>query len=314
MLPDAETILKIERNDVKALAELDACGCLPGPDETFDEYRLRISSNALHYSKLASDIDSGADAKTIFGSDFAFDKGMPIPPETMNEAAEDTRSLFGFSTDWVPGYFLSDGLGVFFGGCTVYNEEYSIPFFFIRRDFAESEKYFIYSRRELLAHELCHVARCAYPMSEFEEHFAYMTSPSALRRGIGNFFRKELDAVMFVAPVFLLLAYQMFVTFAEKDYPVWPLWALVFANFAFFHLRNLKTRIVFARAQKRLIDAGFDFPRAILFRCTAEEIHALADAKTDIINYLSAKSKSEFRWEITLERFGREKNQNGFSE
>ena len=52
--------------------------------------------------------------------------------------------------------------------------------------FAKQEKWLIYSRQELISHEMCHIARFHLHSHRYEETLAYKTSTSRLRKAIGG--------------------------------------------------------------------------------------------------------------------------------
>ena len=95
-----------------------------------------------------------------------------IPAELFGRAKAVTRDMYGFDADWVPGFFVDMAFGWFFGGCAFHFFPDFFTLFMIRRSFAERERWLIYDRDELLAHEMCHVARVALDSTVFEEVFA----------------------------------------------------------------------------------------------------------------------------------------------
>ncbi len=226
-LPDRKTIESLSESDMKGLADADACGYLMAPGEEIDAYRKRLLLMAESYSEIEKDLSS-SDNYNIFG-EFTLDTRKRISPQILTEAAELTRRYYGFSIDWVPGFFISKSLGILWGGCAIsFPDQNQLSIFIIRANFAKCRRWLFYTRDELLAHELCHVARMPVRDRTFEELFAYRLSPSRLRRYMGNCFRHDYDAILFILPVFLLLGVQIMRLFfgLDQKIPIWPFWIL----------------------------------------------------------------------------------------
>jgi len=142
----------------------------------------------------------------------------------------------------------------------------------------------------------------------FEELFAYMSSPSRLRRYLGNCFQNSHDAVLFVLPVFVLLIAQLLQTFVFGErLPVWPFWVLAFSYPVFLLIRNHLAHVTFRRARLNLENADYKDALAILFRCTDAEIEELAckgEGRALLEQWFKCKAESELRWRVVVHRFG----------
>lgn len=259
------------------LQRLDAHGFLAGVDETFADYtaRLKTLATALHecYDTLA------AKGEFIPDPEFVFDAADLIPPTVYRDADETTRNAYGFQVDWVPGFYPKKNLGLLWAGCTLISETLPYPVFTLRKEFRNREIFMkIYSKKELLAHEICHAARAPLNDPVYEEHFAYGISNRAFRRYFGNCFRTEWDALMFLSPVLVALA--QIVIFAlgyGLDPLVWRLLFIVSCMPIFYlFIRNLRDRGIVKRARVILVKHGVANPDAVLFRCPTHEIRALA--------------------------------------
>jgi len=283
--------------------ELDSHGLIAAPGETLEAFSTRIDELLRTRARfdLCTDGSGGESLEAEIG--FKIGSIEPIGTEIIAEAAEKTEKLFGFRADWVPAFFPTRGLGLLWGGCTVITDS-GFPVFFLRRGFRAKQKWFIYRRDELLAHELCHAVRGCLEDEPYEEHFAYMTSNSAFRRWTGNCFRHEWDAIAFLIPVVLLLAVQIIVYTGLLNLPLWPFWIVAFAFPAFLIVRNIPERRKFFTARSKLEKNGFANPDAALFRMTADEIRTLARTPDDQIeSYLENKFGAELRWQILIHRF-----------
>ena len=284
--------------------ELDSHGLIVAPGETLESYSARIDEILRTRARFVLCDDGQAKPESL-EDEIGFKVGEvePMPPDIIAEAADKTEKLFGFRADWVPAYFPSRGLGLLWGGCTVITES-GFPVFFLRRGFRNKQKWFIYRRDEILAHELCHAVRGCLEDETYEEHFAYMTSGSAFRRWTGNCFRRECDAILFLIPLALLLAAQIVVYSGVLPLPIWPFWLIAAAFPIFLIARNIPGRRTFFAARAKLERAGFVNPDAALFRMTADEIKTLARTPDDQIeSFLQEKSDAELRWQILIHRF-----------
>ena len=193
--PSAKEIESLQTSRTDLLCNMDRQGLFFAPGENLDAYKKRLLNEAAGYRHLLQKIQNGKNLSEAAG--FPVGRGTPITPEIIQEAALVTEKLYGFTINWVPGFFLTKGLGMLWGGCTVTDDK-GLQLFFIRKGFKNKQHWFLYDRDELLAHELCHAARSVFQDCELEEHFAYATAKSALRRYMGNCFRTELDALLFL--------------------------------------------------------------------------------------------------------------------
>lgn len=303
MFPEEEILRNAENGNLDALAALDSAGFLIKPGESADSFVERI--RAMHLKSLAfqEKMEQGNPVEIYRG--IFLKESERIPDEIIDEAAQTTLALYSFSIRWVPGYFLSGGLGWFWGGCALSDgEEDSVPVFVIRSSFRNSRKWFLYTRDELLSHELCHAARAPLDDSIFEEHFAYAGSSSRLRRYLGNCFQTELDALFFLIPILILLAAQILIHAVGISMPIWPFWILAAAYPIYLFRRNASQRKLYFDAEERLRALGFENPREVLFRCTSEEIEFIArTTMTDVREWMRKTADQEIRMKIILQRF-----------
>lgn len=298
MFPD-DTALQDE--SLENLIHLDEQGFFPAPGEDVPAFFAYLRHLRDSYRALEEALAAGENLDQAVG--FHIGQGLPIAPDVLAGAESETKEKFAFSVDWVPAYYLSRGLGLLWGGCTIITDD-NLALFFIRRDFRDREKWFIYTRCELLAHETCHVARNRLNDSEFEEHFAYMTSTSPLRRFMGNCFRQEFDALIFILPVFFLLVMETLIFCGVLNIAVWPFWLVAAAGPGFLLLRNVRTRSIYARAEENLRLGRVENPRAVLFRMTREEIRETAFADpAEAADKLRRKAETDLRWKIIAARF-----------
>lgn len=299
-----EIIDRIQEDDLKTLSELDAAGIISKPGESFPEFKNRLCSLLMSFTDFNRSIKETGEFALF--EDFTLYEKDRIGDEIIREASAVTEKLYHFSINWVPGFFLSKSVGLLWGGCAIHIPEEHLTVFLIRKNFAARKRWFIYRREELLAHELCHAARSPLKDFVFEEFFAYQTAPSRIRRYLGNCFRTQLDALLFVLPVMLLLAVQLVDTFTSFRMPVWIFWIIALACPAFMLLRNQLARNIFYKARKSLLAIPGAIPEPILFRCTRQEIKAIAGKHGDasgLMNYIQARTSAELRWKVISSRF-----------
>jgi hypothetical protein len=304
-LPDKNFIDSLSADNLTLLAEADSNGFLMAPGEDISDYKQRLLDMGDAYNEIEKDIQSTKDYN-IFG-EFVLNTEKRINMEILDEAAALTRKYYDFSINWVPGFFLSKSLGILWGGCAIGFPENQVSVFIIRANFAKKKRWLFYKRDELLAHELCHVARMPVRDRTFEELFAYRLSPSRLRRYMGNCFRHDYDAVLFIVPIFLLLAAQVSRLFfnLERKIPIWPFWIMAAVYPLFLLLRNHFNRSIFFRAKKNLEKAGISRPLPILFRAAIDELKKISELKNpdELKKYLDEKAESELRWRVMQFRF-----------
>jgi hypothetical protein len=305
MILHSDQIEQLTPERLDLLAQLDEAGLFLEPAETFEMFYERLKR--LRHS--FADINDQLDSETGFAPfyDLKFSRNDLISDEVMDEAAEISNTLYAFKINWVPGFFLSTNLGMLWGGCAISVPEEDFSLFLIRKSFRSRKKWFIYRRDELLAHELCHIARAPLHDYRFEEHFAYQTSFSRLRRYMGNCFIYRYDAIWFLLPVLFLLAIQILITAGLINLPIMPFWFMAGTYPLWLFIRNQRSRNILHRAKRKLARIC-NYPNAVLFRCTATEIAEFANAPTDnLIKELWLRNcENELRWRVIDYRFNSE--------
>ena len=278
---------------------LDAAGFLPGPGESAEAFLARVQAITDAENSLQEQLAAEGTA-TVFES-IHLSREDAIPPEIIEEAGDLTETLYGFRARHVPGFFLSRDVGLLWGGCMIGDTVEPLAVFLIRGIFRTRERWLFYNRRELQAHELCHSMRQSLHDVELEEFFAYRTSPSRLRRYLGNCFIRDYDAILFVIPTLLLLAAQIAQSFLLPQLPVWPFWILALAYPAWLLVRNQRARNRYFRAERNLTRWGIARPRAVLFRCTTPEIIEIGRMKQ--MEEFAPLLERDLRWRVIAARF-----------
>ena len=286
---------------------LDKRGFLSAPGEDLAAYQKRVLESEKRIRNFMEALEKEKVLEPYCG--LLLSRDGVIDRSILQEVAPVTEEAYGFSVDYIPGFYPEKGLGLLWGGCSIDGYEEIPPLFMIRKNFRTKKRFFIYSREELTAHELCHVARNPIGDRSYEEHFAYAISKSAFRRYTGNCFKTEKDALFFLLPVFLLLIFRI----AQAGgyllrVPSWPFLLLVVLWPAWLLWKNYRARKVYFRAENGL-KRFTDHPGAVLVRCTGEEIISLGNSAADpekVKEFLAGKKDSDLRWQIIFRRFIKE--------
>ena len=296
-------IFLAEQGDLAALAELDAKGIFCADNENAAEFAARVrllnEKNRELDQALATDGSAAIEDVTIHQQD-------RIPENLFREPQELTEKLYRFQADWVAGFFVDPAYGLLFGGCAYYFYPDFFALFIIRRSFRDKARWLFYQRSELLAHELCHVARVSFRAHIYEEIFAYKTATTAFRRFFGGIFRSPKDSFLFIGASCLLLTNQLCRAFLFPQLPSWPMWGLLALTLSWLILRLLRDMKTLRKARKHL---AFIFPQQnaipVLFRCNDAEIRQLAvlDNPHNAQTWLDNRKSTSLRWKITCARF-----------
>lgn len=282
--------------------ELDGAGFLPRRGESAEQFFRRVETILGIHREFEAELAAAGEVG-VYGLQLrSLDR---IPDEIIGEAEEVTDRLYSFRTRHVPGFFLSRDVGLLWGGCMICDPDHPLSVFLIRGAFRKRQRWLFYNRRELLAHELCHSMRQSLEEITLEEYFAYQTSPSRLRRYLGNCFIREYDAIWFVIPALLLLLAQVAQSFWLPGLPVWPFWPVALAYPAFLLIRNGISRRLVKRAAKKLAAFGVEKPSAVLFRLDRGEIRRIGamERPGEFEQYAAERKESDFRWAILYARF-----------
>lgn len=297
-----EDLLQLaEGGDLVALVELDCQGLLLGADESLADYATRLRCLRANIAKMDGELERNG---TYTLDDVKVERDQRIPAEIFAEPRSLTQRLFGFTIDWVPGFFI-DSSGLLFGGCSYYYFPDFFALFTIRRAFAEQERWLIYRRTELLAHELCHIARIGIGSREYEEVFAYRTSASRFRRAVGGMFRSPADSYSFLGSAFVILLARLTQIGWLPGLVQWPFWLPFLFCLLFQFGRHGATMKRFSRACERLAAVCGEQALPVLFRCTDGEVLAIAglDSPADLNAWIEERCRDSWRWRVIRQRF-----------
>jgi hypothetical protein len=181
--------------------DLYKLGFIPGEHEEKADFYHRVSET-LEWAKERNHKNLECE-----GLDYSLGPGLRIPEEQLKKDSEICHELYGISPTWVPAYLQNKGMPLLTGGMAVQflNEKSQQVFswFQLKTTFSHREKWLIYSRKELISHEMCHIARFPLQSVRYEETLAYQTSTSRLRRSIGGSLLTPKDQQFLLLSIFL---------------------------------------------------------------------------------------------------------------
>ncbi len=298
----ASEIAGAAQGDLDCLAGLDARGFLMGAGETAAAFAERLTGLQARLAEM----DSGLREQGSYSLEgLTFEASRRIPAELIAGASAATETRYRFTIDWVPGFFADPSFGWLFGGCAYYFDQEFFAVFIIRRSFAKRRRWLVYDRDELLAHELCHVARSGLHSQRFEEEFAYAVSSSRFRRAVGGMFRTGREAFAILGTALLLLLVQVVRQFFWRALPIWPFWLLTAGVVGFLVAGLVRQRRILGRARVKLEPLAVEATEAVLCRCSDREIEQMAQVAdaAALRDWLAAKIAADMRWQVIDRRF-----------
>ncbi len=296
---------RLRQEDLPTLTQWDKCGLFPAVDEDGAAFAQRLETLREKREECETGLREVGEC-TLDG--LTLKQTQAIPRNVLEEAGHRTRALYGFQCDWVPGFFQTPAMGWLFGGCTYSWPPDLFTVFIVNERLRERRRTFLFSREELMAHELCHVARAGLNSQCFEEHFAYQTSHSAFRRAWGGIMHSQGDSYLFLGSCLLLLLGQFALPYCAPNLPLFLNWLPLLLTALFLILRHCHTRATFAKALRTLTqvcEGDAQKARILLFHATDQEIRSLAKAPASTAHELLAQwANAQLRWKIAGFRTG----------
>ncbi|HAR67401.1 MAG TPA: hypothetical protein DCR55_14475 [Lentisphaeria bacterium] len=296
-----ETLAKAAAGDLDACVHLDALGLLIGPDESGPDYAERLRKLRGNIEELRTKLEEGP----VEFYEFSLTRAERIREKAYQDAVSATWGLYDFAIHWVPGFYTNQGMGLLFAGCALYSYEDFFAVFVIRKGFQKKDRWLIYSRNELMAHELCHIARIGFHSRAFEEMFAYRTASSGFRKFIGGMLRSPLDSYLLAGGALSLLAVEYANIFLLTG-PLQWLYAIPVGLFGYVLSRFGCGQTAFRLARRNLAKV-FDSADAlpVLFRCSDRDVYAIAAClrPSALQQWLHKRAAESLRWKVTLRRY-----------
>ena len=294
------------QGDINTLIRLDDLGLFLAPDESLETYGERLKTIAQYLDRINTAFKMG---KTVEIFDTHFHHKSHIPIKAFKESKNITVPLYRFSIDWVPAFFSNRYIGILAAGAAFYSRTPYTVLFLIRKSFAIKKKWIIYTREELIAHELCHVARMAHHSEIFEEVFSYQTASTAFRRICGGIIRKHSDNYLIIAALFILVIAQCIITLL----PI-PLYqrlgfigvSIAIGILAWIGIRYIWVWYCFTKAKRNISYwVKSKDVMALLFRCSDTEIIKLASLSNSVAvkDWLEKQYRHSIRWKVICSKF-----------
>lgn len=241
---------------------------IPGPEETEEAFQKRVE----YCSKLKETIPSAEESYAV--------------PE------------YEIAPGWVPIVLSNEKLAPWHGGSAwIFQMAEGEPlgaYLQLRKNI------WLYSREELIRHELCHVARMAYEEPRFEEFFAYRTG-KGWRRLLGPIVQSSFESMLFVLSLIFVLFIDLF-TLVDGNGQTIALWtkALPIGLILLASLRLTHRHRQLNRCLGTLKQLVGERAEALAFRLTDREIMECA-CPEKFLAY--AKGQTSFRWQCLTDEF-----------
>lgn len=276
MLTDSELLLLNNR------------GFIPGPQETEEKFQKRISC----LEELASD------PQKFFSSSAPFPIKDRVRRQHWDLKRSDLKKIFQVSPDWLFAFYHNEKLSLWQAAATwvivdpVHNVKLALLQF--RKGLKKGSYLGIYALDEIMAHEAVHAVRMAFDEPVFEEHLAYLTSSSTIRRIFGSLFRRSYEFALlflFMAGIFAGIVLDAYTLFRFSYFLLLGLFSL---NIVRLGIRHFYFLFCFKKLSKLTKE-----PFAVMLRLTDREISSFAKNSVEEIEktILQEKEKS-LRWRV----------------
>lgn len=271
--------MKIENTNT--LKDLDSRGWIPGAFEDVKAFTLRVQALESFFSHPPETVDY-----------FLTDRDWKLSKERVSE-------LYDAKPDWIVAHYDDQGLAFFQGAATwiVNQGDLRIPIIQLKKGFDSGSYCKIYSRDEVLAHEMVHAMRMQFDEPRFEEILAYKTSKHFYRRLIGPLFEKHWEATVFLVTLFIPIITEIYWIFdGTKNWVAW-FNAIPVCYFVWLSGRLTFYHLVLQKALKR-IKPFLKQPQktwAVALRLLDIEIFHFAFSKKSLLQKWISEKKT-LRW------------------
>lgn len=275
---------------------LNQKGLIPGPREGSEAFIKRVDYSLDLINHLPEEIKVHLSGGTL------------TKPKILLEGANALKKKYDSFPDWTLLFFSNYKLPYWHGGCAwifqMMEDNPTSALIQLREAFSRSSKYLgIYDRKELLAHELCHVGRMMFQEPKFEEILAYRTANSSYRRWLGPLFQSSIESSLFLLFLFMLIVFDSFLLASNRsDAYFFALWlkvipvGILIALLGRLWIRQ-KTYASCIENLKKCVVPGKE--EATAFRLQDHEIILFSKSLPEQIkDYASLKSKDELRWQV----------------
>lgn len=290
------------------LVTLDSQGYFPAPGEEREAFLERVSALQKFQTDVAKQLNETGKFEL---DDLIYHNNECVDEKDLYSCQNQSKDKYQFQLNYVPAFFSSKGLNFLFGGMAIsfedtenkYKKGEFFSIFQLRKCFRDKEKFLIYTRSEIISHEVCHVARAPFHALEYEEYFAYQTSDSAFRRIVSPMLWRGTDMVVLMVLLMVVFLAQVYGTFFSHDFSYYLYgWVPFFVYLSFLSVRSFFSRKALSRLRGKMMNLckKAEWVDAVLFRMTDKEIRE-AEKSTSLKEYFAAQK--DLRWQIIRKRF-----------
>lgn len=271
-------------------------GLIPGPGESDEAFHQR----ALFCLSLRQTLAQSSEVPEIF-----LQQGAEKPH--LSAAFPLTKTLFDITPGWLPLIFSNEKLPPWHGGCAwIFQLDDDAPtaaLLQLRQRFAHSQRYLgLYDKTEIIAHEIAHVGRMAFPESKFEEVLAYQTSSSSFRRWLGPVVETARESLFFILLLGLLLMVDIaLIATGHHTAYFWMMWlkTIPLGLIGYGLWRVIRKQRRFQRCLKILKQLYGDRAHPVIYRLTDDEIILFSKSPADTIQaYVQEQQHRSLRWRL----------------
>lgn len=281
------------------LVKFNEAGLIPGPEESEERFLQRanhcLGLSALLFGSTKSEIPFG---KEHLDSGAVLEDAIPI-----------AKKLYDIQPAWIPIFFSDFQLAPWHGGCAwIFQLTEDGPlgaFLQLRHVFRSNAKYLgLYSRDELVAHELSHVGRMAFEEPRFEEVHAYRASHAKWRQWLGPVVQSARESMLFVLLLFLIFTLDVYLILtgqSEAYMHFFWLKAIPAALAVYALIRLWYRQRTFDKCLQNLTKALGEADKAngVLYRLTDQEIKEFATwSPQEIMDFASTQGPKSLRWRL----------------
>lgn len=284
----------------KQLLEYNLQGLIPGPNESEEAFHERVAYCQHLKEEIAARL---GDALPFVKND------LPKSSEVLSPAFHSTQDLYDIAPRWIPLFFSNSRLLPWHGGCAwIFQQTEESPtgaFLQLRRAFRRSDSYLgLYSRQELIAHELCHAGRMCFEEPRFEEILAYRSSSSRWRSWVGAIAQSSWETTTFFLLLCMILSldlYALYYGLPRLAQSLFWLKLLPVGLIGFGIFRLFSRQRQFAGCLENLTDALQDKRKAfaVIYRLTDTEIVNFSRLLPEkILHAVQQLRDSSLRWRL----------------
>lgn len=285
---------------IQLAKELNTEGFIPGPHEAENLFYARVV--------FCRNLKDCFEELTGFKSPEI--DSISLSNTYLNEALPDTEELYGIKPSWVPLIFSNKKLSPWHGGCAWIfqsNKNGSTAAFLQLRLYFQNAPLFlkIYSRKELITHELAHTGRMMYQEPLYEEIHAYQSSPSSLRKWLGPIFSSQKESTIFISLLFLIVTADFLTLFLDNSFGEIAEWLRVvpIAYFSWLLAALYQRHQTYKKCLSNLKEL---YPereaKHLLYRLSDSEIITFSHlTPSGIREFIKQASLTSFRWRFLQE-------------